>query len=254
MWSQNWFFSATVPHCQGPFDNLVGKGDSDLSVCQMNLSGSVCLWCQCSKYWDLFSFCSSLESVYFILVNLEILDFKPRRVSQVKKFCTFLCMGRCKRRGSLKLFPWCVIQLSGACDPVFSRVSSRFTIGSGCNLMTDGWQVFSFLSFLLPELTWGSPAHIRGRQLLIPFLRSSLGQEFDQYLGDISWSNFASRCCEVHPRSGKTSWCTTLGAKFWIRPPWIIKDSLDSNCHPGDIFHCCFFPYLESHYYNYFML
>ena len=49
-WSQNWFLSATVPHCQGPFDNLVGKGDSDLSVCQMNLSGSVCLWCQCSKY------------------------------------------------------------------------------------------------------------------------------------------------------------------------------------------------------------
>ena len=114
----------------------------------MNLSGSVCLWCQCSKYWDLFSFCSSLESVYFILVNLEILDFKPRRVSQVKKFCTFLCLGRCKSQGSLKLFPWCVIQLSGACDPVFSRVCSRFTIGSGCNLMTARWQVFSFLSWL----------------------------------------------------------------------------------------------------------
>ena len=109
--------------------------------------------------------------------------------------------------------------------------------------------------FLFLELTWGSPAHIGGLQLLIPFLRSSLlGQEFDQYLGDISWSNFVSWCCEVHPRSGKTSWCTTPVAKFWIRPPWIIKDSLDSNYHPGDIFHCCFFPYLESHYYNYFML
>ena len=56
-------------------------------------------------------------------------------------------------------------------------------------------------------------SHIGGLQLLmtdvsgnIPFLRSSpLGQDFDQYLGDISGSNFVPRCWEAYPRSGENA-------------------------------------------------
>ena len=46
-------------------------------------------------------FCSSLESVYFTLVDLEILNFRSKR-QYLKKLTTFLCMGRCKSLGSLK--------------------------------------------------------------------------------------------------------------------------------------------------------
>ena len=77
---------------------------------------------------------------------------------------------------------------------LISRVSSEFTIGSGCSLMAARWQVlFSFLSFLrFHQLTlegcnrwWLIVAEN------IPFLRSSPSdKEFDQYLGDILWSNF----------------------------------------------------------------
>ncbi len=78
-----------------------------------------------------------------------------------------------------------------------------------CTSATRGlYPIFSY-----PEFRQGSPAHVGGLQSLmtdvsgnIPFLRSSpLGQDFDQYLGDISGSNFVPRCWEAHPRSGKNA-------------------------------------------------
>ena len=51
-------------------------------ACVLFVSGScwsVHLWRQCSECWDLSSFCSSLESVYFILVDVEILNFTSKR-------------------------------------------------------------------------------------------------------------------------------------------------------------------------------
>ena len=64
-------------------------------------------------------------------------------------------------------------------------------------------------SILLPQ---GSPAQAGGLQLLIPFLRSSpLGQEFDQYLGDVSWLTFIPWHWEAHPADAKSHQsCRTL--------------------------------------------
>ena len=102
--------------------------------------------------------------------------------SQVKEYSAFLCMGRCKSLGSLNHSFDMHLSYLGAVSCIFiSWVSWGLTIGSGCSLMAD----------------------MAGN---IPFLRSSpLGQEFDRYLGDTSWSNFVPQHWEAHPRSGKNS-------------------------------------------------
>ena len=99
-------------------------------------------------------------------------------------------------------------------------------------LQCDG---YSMAGILLP---WGSPAHIGGLQFLIPFFKSSLlGQEFDQYLEDISRSTFVPWHWEAHPSPGKNSWYACPGVKFWTRPQqqlkilWILF-----NYNPRDIF------------------
>ena len=121
-------------------------------------------------------------------------------------------MGRWENLGSLKLFPWYTAHISGGMY-LISWVSSGLTIGSGCSLMAARWQVFiSFLSFLRDH--WLT---------LESCLRCfPLGQEFDQYLGDISWSNLVPCGWEAHPRSGENSWYINPSVNFWIwRRKWL---------------------------------
>ena len=144
-------------------------------------------------------------------------------------------MGRCTSQGSLKLFPWYVIQLSGACDPVFSRVSSRFTTGNGCNLMTARRQVFSLLSLLswVFSLSWVdlgfTSSHWRAS------IVDSISQVFPSWSGiwPIFGRHFMIKLCFMVLWGSSQirqnflmhhSRCEILD----IRPPWIVKDSLDS--------------------------
>ena len=66
-------------------------------------------------------------------LNKSLLLIKENQVSQIKKFSTRLCMGRCKRLGSLNLFLSCVSQLSGAksCCMIIHVFKSPFHLGSG---------------------------------------------------------------------------------------------------------------------------
>ena len=119
-WSQNWLFPATIPHCQCPFHSLVGNGSDDCSNCfirwirpRVSAIGvpvvDICL------LLFLFGMC-----LLYTCRLRNIGHITQEAASQVKELCAFLCMGRCKSQGSLKLFPWYVPQLSGACNPVFS--------------------------------------------------------------------------------------------------------------------------------------
>ena len=54
----------------------------------------------------------------------RLLLIKENQKSQVKKFSTFLCIGRCKSLGSLKLFLSYAAQLSGASILCFQVLSS----------------------------------------------------------------------------------------------------------------------------------
>ena len=74
---------------------------------QMDLSGSVCHQCQCFKCWDLSSFCSSFGNCLLYTCKLRNTELQTQEAAfQVKEFSSFLCMGRCKSQGSLKLFSW----------------------------------------------------------------------------------------------------------------------------------------------------
>ena len=72
-------------------------------------------------------------------------------------------------------------------------------------------------SILVWKIPW--PQRVGHDWATLPFTSlSPLGQEFDQYLGDTSWSNCVPQCWETHSRSGEKFWKATLGAKFWTRP------------------------------------
>ena len=72
----------------------------------------------------------------------RLLLMKGNHISQVKEFCAFLCMGRCKNLDSVKLFLSYAPQLFGTVACVFtSRVSSRLTVGSGNRLMAARCQM-----------------------------------------------------------------------------------------------------------------
>ena len=142
-WSQNWLllcsrvrtglFPATIPHCQSPFHDLVDQRVKTVLLSQMDLSGSFHHHCQFFKCWHLSSFCSSFGKCLFYTCRLRNIELQIHEsVSQVKKFSTFLCMGRCKSQGSLKLFPWCVPQPSEACNAAFSEFAQ-----GGCSPMTS---------------------------------------------------------------------------------------------------------------------
>ena len=118
--------------------------------------------CQCSKCCF---FCSYVESMYFTSVdcknihNLKVKsyvlfsgnfeDFRPRRQHfKLKNLVLFCIPCRSKCQGSLYHSLDMHLSYLGPCI-LISRVSSEFTIGSGCSLMAARWQVlFSFLSFL----------------------------------------------------------------------------------------------------------
>ena len=107
----------------------------------MELSGSFHHHCQFFKCWDLSSFCSSFGKCLFYTCRLRNIELQIHEsVSQVKKFSTFLCMGRCKSQGSLKLCPWHVPQPSEACNAAFSEFPQ-----GGCSPMTSRWQALPFL-------------------------------------------------------------------------------------------------------------
>ena len=73
---------------------------------------------------------------------------EENKISQVKKFSTLLCTGRCKSLGSLKSFLWYASQLPGASILCFHILSSSgLTVGSGCSLMADRWQILFFLIY-----------------------------------------------------------------------------------------------------------
>ena len=79
----------------------------------------------------------------------RLLLIKKNQISQVKEFRTFLCMGRFKSLGSLKLILLYVSQLTWGQCPVFftSWASLGLTIGSAWSLKAARSQVlFSFLS------------------------------------------------------------------------------------------------------------
>ena len=131
-WSQNClllcsrvrtgFFLVTILHCQSPFHNLVDQRVKTVLLSQMDLSGSFHHHCQFFKCWDLFSLCSSFGKCLFYTCRLRNTEFQIHETAyQVKKFSTFLRTGRCKSQGSLKLFPWCIPQPSGACNAAFSE-------------------------------------------------------------------------------------------------------------------------------------
>lgn len=135
----------------------------------------------------------------YILRNTELQT--QEAAFQVKEFSSFLCVGRCKSESSLKSFSWCI--------PSYLRPGALYSQSSLCAhhrewLWSDGrWQV---------DLPLHLPAHTGELELLIPFFSSSHhGQEFDHYLGDISWSTFVPWCWQVHPSSGKI-----LGMPFQV--------------------------------------
>ena len=149
-WSQNWLFPTTIPHCQYPFHNLVGKVSYEYSNCFIIWiflrAFTMVSMLQILRFVFL---CSSWGSVYFTC-RVEIFNFKPSR--QHKEFSDFLCMWRCKSHGLLILFPWHVPHLCGACNPVFIlRIHHRdWPQSNGC-MMT----VIFLLKF--PQV---SPAHV----------------------------------------------------------------------------------------------
>ena len=140
--------------------------------------------------------CSSRKSAYFMPVYLEILNFKRKRASQVRKFSALLCMGRCKSQGSLN--PILYILATWGLSFCFLSVSLRFTTGSswsGCHLRTARRQAFPFPR--APWLPWkGCNRWLRLSGL--PLLVMN-----DHYLGNISWSTFVPWHWVAHPSSVK---------------------------------------------------
>ena len=85
----------------------------------------------------------------------RLLLIKENQVAQVKKFSTFLCMGRCKCLGSLKSFIWLISALWGQ----YLALTSRVPQGSLQGVGTVWWLLSSGYSFL-PGFPQGSPAHL----------------------------------------------------------------------------------------------
>ena len=110
------------PVVKSPFHNLVGKGTMTLLIAVSEESFWECLPLMTAFQMLRFVFlCSSWISVHFIHVDLEILNFKPKR-QHLKKFSAPLSMGRCKSQGSLKhlhIYIYIYNQLSGACNSAF---------------------------------------------------------------------------------------------------------------------------------------
>ena len=158
----------------------------------------------------------------------RLLLIKGRQISQVKEFSSFLCMGRCKSPGSLTSFFPHASPLSGAGVPCFSPPGLPWgaPLGCGCGLLAARLQLFSFLSALRAGSSRGRAAITNDCdnpcvliwQELLHFSVPPLGQEFDQYLGDISWPIFVPQCWEADPRLGENSRYTTQGINFWIKP------------------------------------
>ena len=78
-------------------------------------------------------------------LNIKWLSLiKENQISQVKEFCTFLCIEKYKSPGSLKSFLWYEgIYLGPISCVVPSWVSSVLNIRSSYSLMAARWQVFS---------------------------------------------------------------------------------------------------------------
>ena len=78
---------------------------------------------------------------------------KENKISQVKKFSTFLCMGRCKSPSSLKLFLWYAPQLSGTSILCFLILSLLKVHGQEwLQQLTARWRASCFY----PEFPHGS--------------------------------------------------------------------------------------------------
>ena len=155
--------------------------------------------------------CSSRKSAYFMPVYLEILNFKRKRASQVRKFSALLCMGRCKSQGSLN--PILYILATWGLSFCFLSVSLRFTTGSswsGCHLRTARRQAFPFPR--APWLPWkGCNRWLRLSGLPSWSWMTIIWETFhDQLLSHgIGW---------LIPVQSKYSWYVALGVKFWTRP------------------------------------
>ena len=108
--------------------------------------------------------------------------------------------------------------------------------------------------FAYPELPQGSAAHVGGLPSLMTdplLLVRNLPNIWETFHCQIL-SHGAGRLIPVQAKILDMP----LQVLIFGLGLLIIKDSLDllSNYDPVDIFPCCFFPYLESHYYNSFML
>ena len=126
----------------------------------MDLSGSVCHRCQCSKCC---LFCSSLERVSFTPVGLKsIFNLKVESYQEFEGFKPGRPHLKLRNLGFLYLWEeasiWALWNNSfvmhhsylGPVSSIFtSWVSSGLTTRNGCSLMAARWQVvFSFMSFL----------------------------------------------------------------------------------------------------------
>ena len=87
----------------------------------------------------------------------RLLLIKENQKSQVKKFSTFLCIGRCKSLGSLKSFLWYAPQLSQ--HPVFSHPKfpqgSPYRVAAVCWLIDERYSVSFPSSLRARQLTLG---------------------------------------------------------------------------------------------------
>lgn len=75
----------------------------------------------------------------------RLLLIKENYISQIREFSTFLCRGRCKGLNSLKSFPWCAPQLSGAsilfspAEGSPSRVAAVWLLLDGRYSLSPSW-------------------------------------------------------------------------------------------------------------------
>ena len=157
----------------------------------MDLSGSVCLQCQCFKCHDLSSFGSFLKSVHFTPVDWEISNFKPKRQHLKLRNSALFYVWKMQESGPIQIISLvCTSSVWGAysCILSFLRVHHRKWLQSNLpslGLIGSRWRVAITDSI---------------SQVFL------LGHGFDQYLANIFWSTFVPRSWEACCRSSKNAW------------------------------------------------
>ena len=150
--------------------------------------------------------------------------------------------GKMQRQGSLKSFPWYIPQLSGVCI-LYSHILSFFRTHRG-------WGVTAVWCLL--DNRYFSPSWV--------FSRFTLGGCNHWWMTQQEIFHFSDPFLLV--RNLTNIW--EIFVKMLDMPlPVLIfglelignwRFSVSSNYSSGDIFPCCFFPYLKSWCYNYFLL